>query len=287
MNSTFANRDVLEFYKKLPFNFSSNLSQAANDILSSRLDILKYYVPIAEELFLDDRIRVLELGCGTGWLSILLAHYYGCSVTGVDFNPVAIEQAGKLNEMVHPDKPSNPDFEVADLFLFDAPAFDIVISHGVLHHTDNCMQGIRKACGLTKKQGHIIIGLYNRFGRKPFLDYFRSLKERNSNEEELFKAYRKLDERHGHDTTLARSWFYDQVLHPHETQHTITEVVEVFSECGVKMIATSLDSYAAKPETDMQALLAKERKMYDAGVKAIEEGRYFTGYFVVVGEHTG
>jgi putative N-acetylmannosamine-6-phosphate epimerase len=63
--------------------------------------------------------------------------------------------------------------------------------------------------------------------------------------------------------------------------------VEVFSECGVKMIATSLDSYAAKPETDMQALLAKERKMYDAGVKAIEEGRYFTGYFVVVGEHTG
>jgi hypothetical protein len=146
------------------------------------------------------------------------------------------------------------------------------------------MQGIRKACSLTKKNGHIIIGLYNHFGRKPFLDYFQSLKNKNFSEEELFCEYKKLDDRYHADETMARSWFNDQVLHPHETQHTITEVLEVFKECGIKFHSTSINGYEDNSEPDLDALLIKEKQLHDAGVRAIEQGRYYPGYFLTVGE---
>ncbi|MGA2223302.1 MAG: class I SAM-dependent methyltransferase [Syntrophobacteraceae bacterium] len=282
--NTYANADVLEFYKQLPFNYSSDISQAAIEVMSGKQEILKFYVPIAEEILLQDDLRVLELGCGTGWLSTLLANYYGCSVTAIDFNPVAIEQAKRMSEAIAGNSATKPKFEVTDLFLFDATPFDIVISHGVLHHTNDCIEGIRKACGLTKKRGHIILGLYNRFGRKPFLDYFDSLRAKGYTEEELFVFYKRLDPRHNNDDTLARSWFNDQVLHPHETQHTVTEVIKVFAECGVKWTATSIDGYCSKPKPDLESILLKEKQMHDAGLRAIDECRYYTGYFVITGE---
>lgn len=284
MNRSYANSNVLEFYKKLPFNYNSDVATAAAEVMSDKEDILKFYVPVPEEILMDDEARVLELGCGTGWLSSLLANYYGCSVTAVDFNPVAIEHAIRINKAAGGTE-DNPRFHVADLFLFDAPAFDVVISHGVLHHTDNCMEGIRKACSLVKGLGHIVIGLYNRCGRKPFLDYFQILKDKQLSDDELFQEYLRLDKRHADDMTRARSWFYDQVLHPHETQHTVREVVEVFTECGVKPTATSIDGYASGL-TDLDAVLAREKQMYETGLKAIQNGSYYTGYFVMVGEKT-
>ncbi|MGA3113160.1 MAG: class I SAM-dependent methyltransferase [Syntrophobacteraceae bacterium] len=282
--NTYANPTVLEFYKQLPFNYCSDVSAAAAEVVSGKQEILKFYVPISEEILLQDDLRVLELGCGTGWLSTLLANYYGCSVTAIDFNAVAIEQAKRISEAVGLKAANNPQFEVADLFLFDGPAYDVVISHGVLHHTNNCIEGIRKACGLTKKHGHIILGLYNRFGRRPFLDYFDSLKAKGHTDEELLVFYKRLDPRHNHDDTLARSWFNDQVLHPHETQHTVSEVIEVFGECGVKWTSTSIDGYSSNPKPDLESILIEEKQMYDTGLRAIDECRYYTGYFVVTGE---
>lgn len=283
---TYANPKVLEFYEQLPFNFSSDITRAAAEVVSGKQQILSFYVPIGEEFLLGDDVRVLEIGCGTGWLSILLAGYYGCSVTSIDFNPVAIDRAMKMSKQLGAGAGAEPRFEVADLFLFEAPPFDVVISHGVLHHTDNCMEGIRKACSLVKKEGHLVLGLYNLFGRKPFLDHFNSLRAKGHTEKELFEIYKRMDSRHNNDDVLARSWFNDQVLHPHETQHTVSEVLDVFEECGVKWTATSIDGYSSRPNPHLDSILIKEKQMYDTGLKAIEKGRYYTGYFVMTGEKT-
>ena len=48
-----------------------------------------------------------------------------------------------------------------------------------------------------------------------------------------------------HDDTLLRSWFRDQVLHPHETQHTLEEMLPVIMDAGMKMVSTSVNRFAA------------------------------------------
>ena len=40
------------------------------------------------------------------------------------------------------------------------------------------------------------------------------------------------------------SWFRDQVLHPHETQHTYEEVLGWFEDLDFKVVSTSINNYA-------------------------------------------
>ena len=124
----------------------------------------------------------------------------------------------------------NNKFVTQDLFEIDNYyEFDLINSVGVLHHTNNCLKGIEKIISLSPK--YFFIGLYHKYGRKPFLDHFEKIKSDFSNldqeklEEKLFKEYKKLDSRKMDDVHL-RSWFKDQVIHPYETQHTLDEVFE-------------------------------------------------------------
>ena len=68
--------------------------------------------------------RVLELGCGDGALSCLLAAE-GFDVTGVDISPGMVEEARRRAER----ESSNARFEVADSDLFESEEpFDAVVS---------------------------------------------------------------------------------------------------------------------------------------------------------------
>ena len=44
---------------------------------------------------------------------------------------------------------------------------DLIVSLGVLHHTNNCLEGIKKIIHLSPE--YILLGLYHKFGRKPLL----------------------------------------------------------------------------------------------------------------------
>lgn len=158
-----------------------------------------------------------------GWLSNSIAYYYGLDMTAIDFNPDVIEKAKETSKILS----VNVKFQCADLFKFSCEPKDIVISVGVLHHTSDCLGGVRRCIELTRNGGGVFIGLYHKYARKPFLDYFKTLKEENSDEDFLFKKYRELDGRHA-DETQAKSWFMDQVLHPYETQHTLEEIAGIF-----------------------------------------------------------
>jgi len=75
-------------------------------------------------------LRVADLGCGTGTLSLLLAQEGGHLVTGVDFSPEMIRRAREKGAQTHP----RPDFVVADAADPPLPAgsFDVVLSRHVL-----------------------------------------------------------------------------------------------------------------------------------------------------------
>jgi SAM-dependent methyltransferase len=78
--------------------------------------------------------RIVEFGCGTGWLSLILAER-GYDVTGVDISPDAIALAQRLQSERGL---ANAAFQIADYesFQLAAPA-DCVVFHDALHHAES------------------------------------------------------------------------------------------------------------------------------------------------------
>ena len=97
--------------------------------------------------------RVVEFGCGTGWLSLILAER-GYDVTGVDISPDAIAIAEQLR--VEREIP-NTRFQVADYeeVRIDPPA-DCVIFHDALHHAESEAAALRAAYAALKPGGMAI-----------------------------------------------------------------------------------------------------------------------------------
>jgi 2-polyprenyl-3-methyl-5-hydroxy-6-metoxy-1,4-benzoquinol methylase len=107
---SFANPEVLEFYRTLPFNVWGS---DENYLAAVKSGVALRNQPPLDAL-LGPTISVLEVGCGTGWFSCQMALAHGCRVTGIDFNPVVVEVARRTARSL--DLPVN--FEVADLFTY-------------------------------------------------------------------------------------------------------------------------------------------------------------------------
>lgn len=75
-----------------------------------------------------------------------------------------------------------------------------------------------------------------------------------------------------------RSWFRDQVLHPHETQHTMREIWPALLKEGMELIGCSINDFDSLP--DPETLYALEEKQETLGVKRLRQGKYFPGFFL-------
>jgi SAM-dependent methyltransferase len=85
--------------------------------------------------------NVLEIGCGTGWLSLLLAEAGAGTVHGVEFSAAQIRlaqegaAAAKLSDKVRFHRIQSSLTEL--LSLLPGLKFDAMIIHGVIHHLTN------------------------------------------------------------------------------------------------------------------------------------------------------
>ncbi len=79
-------------------------------------------------------IRVVELGCGNGWLANLLARIPGSEVAGVDGNPVELEQARRVFGSVPNLRFSLADMQDADSAI-DSPTA-IVLASAIQYVSD-------------------------------------------------------------------------------------------------------------------------------------------------------
>ena len=270
---TYANQAVLEFYKELPFNYGSSIDMDVSRIV--RQNPLAAYPMLAP--LLDESTRVLEVGCGVGWLSNAIAYHHGSHVTAIDFNPRVIERARDVAQALGTDV----EFRVEDVFLYDPQTqFDLVVSVGVLHHTDNCLAGVERVFEtFTRPGGRAFLGLYHHYGRRPFLDHFEAMKQRGADEEEMLAEYRVLHPQLK-DDVLALSWFRDQVLHPKETQHTLEELLPLLESSGMTLEATSVNRFA--PIDSLEALVEQEKGLAAYAQQILEQRRYFPGFFIVL-----
>ena len=221
--------DVTGFYDIEPF---PNYSNADN-----KLSIVKKGEsnPFAKKLkdFIGYNKSFLEVGAGTCQLSNYLAIGTNNKIYALDPTLESIKLGQKFAKQ---NSISNVNFVRADIFddVLKPETMDVVWCSGVLHHTKDPKVGFEVISSYVKKNGTIIIGLYNRYGR--LRTYIRKY---------LFKIFGGkflrifdpvLRKTESSDKRKINSWIRDQYEHPVESTHSFDEVIGWFKENNIDFI---------------------------------------------------
>lgn len=119
----------------------------------------EWHIPAAAEFTKAAGMKVLEIGCGLGTDGAQFAKA-GAYYTGVDLTEAAVELARKRFELFNlPGKFKTADAE--NLEFADA-SFDLVYSHGVLHHTPDTDRAVKEIHRVLRPGGRAVIMLYHR-----------------------------------------------------------------------------------------------------------------------------
>jgi len=119
----------------------------------------EWHIPTAADFANAHGLKVLEIGCGLGTDGAQFAKA-GADYTGVDLTDAAIELARKRFELCG----LKGRFQVADAENLEFPdeSFEVVYSHGVLHHTPDINAAVREIHRVLKPGGRAIVMLYHR-----------------------------------------------------------------------------------------------------------------------------
>ena len=119
----------------------------------------EWHIPGAAGFASTGGLRVLEIGCGLGTDGAQFAKA-GAIYTGVDLTEAAVHLARKRFELFD----LKGRFRTADAENLDFPdeSFDLVYSHGVLHHTPDTAGAVREVHRVLKNNGRAVIMLYHR-----------------------------------------------------------------------------------------------------------------------------
>ncbi len=269
---------IRAFYEETPFPSYDEFDNVASLIEKSRRAGLAK--------LLDDHVppgaTVVECGCGTGQLSNFLS-VANRTVIGADLchNSLKLghgfKRANQL-ERVH----------FLQMNLFRPPlkheAFDLVISNGVLHHTADPFLAFREISKLVRPGGYILVGLYHRYGR--LVTDLRRAIFRFSRDRFTF-----LDpnlRKGGMRSHKWRAWFMDQYKNPHESKHTIGEVMGWLEKTGFQFVRSIPSTKPFQSFSPTENLFgpqapgsALERSLVELGM--VRGGSREGGFFVVVG----
>jgi SAM-dependent methyltransferase len=269
---------VRAFYEETPFPNYDDFDDVGSLIDKARRSVFAR--------LLDEQVpfgtRVLEVGCGTGQLSNFLSVAHR-TVFGADLclNSLRLGQAFKARHRL-----ADAHFVQMNLFrpVFAPASFDLVVCNGVLHHTADPFLGFRTIAELVRPGGYLLVGLYHRWGR--LITDARRFLFRHSGD-----RLRALDPNLRDPASSAqkrRAWFMDQYRHPHESKHTIGEVLGWLERTGFGFVrsipkTTLFESFAAdeplfRPERPAGAL---ERALAEAAMAL--SGSREGGFFVVIG----
>lgn len=173
---------------------------------------------------------VLECGCGTGQLSHFL-QLNNNHVLGVDMSISSLRLAIEHKQRNQLPRSAFVQMNLFDLAIRDA-SFDVVISHGVLHHTFDARRAFANIVRKVKPGGIVMVGLYNYYARIP--TWMRARLVRVFGPKIDFVVRTRI-----RDQRKARIWLEDQYANPHETWHSIDDVMHWFDENGIEYMNCS------------------------------------------------
>jgi SAM-dependent methyltransferase len=146
--------EPVTFYDEHPFDWvPADGSQAIEAVVSRPL------VDLIQSL--DANSLILDIGCGAGRVLGAMARR-GLRCIGLDRSRVSI---GLVAERYH-----RPGVVGDNLHLpFADESADVVISDGVIHHTDDPAAAFAENCRILKPDGRMYLAVYKPYGRYPLL----------------------------------------------------------------------------------------------------------------------
>lgn len=223
---------VREFYLDYSFPDYNDFDSLENFIIKMSNNI--FIKELLENL--KPRDTVLEFGCGTGQLGNFLAATGHSQIISADLsiNSLRLANNFKKKNNIH-----GINFVETDIFnhCFKENIFDVIISNGVLHHTADPYLAFQNLTKLLKKDGIIILGLYNKISRlkNSLIKYLAKVFGEKAIG--IFdKIYKNKNGR------AAKAWKMDQYFHPLEKRYNFTEIHDWFKKNGIEFI-NSIPSY--------------------------------------------
>jgi len=213
--------EVISFYKDDPFpNY---------ELSDDKLTILekgnKNLFTSSLKKFIGYNKKILEVGAGTCQLSNYLSIGNNNQITAFDANLSSLKTG---RDFAKKNGIKNVDFVCGDIFdnHFNDEYFDIILCNGVLHHTKDTFGAMKSVSKALKKNGIILVGLYNKFGRAR--TFFRKYMYKIFGKRYLLvfdPVLRKTDK---NSIKKIDAWIKDQYTHPVERSHTFDEVLDNF-----------------------------------------------------------
>jgi SAM-dependent methyltransferase len=270
---------IRDFYVENPFpdyedfdSVGSLVERAKAGVFANALDSA---IPLG--------VRVLEVGCGTGQLSIFLSLAHR-QIFGVDLCPKSLQIARQFRD--RHDLP-RPFFYQMNLFrpIFRPDAFDLVFCSGVLHHTRFPRRGFETICRLVRPGKYIILGLYNKYMRIP--THFRRALSRIMSIDILDPVMRRFA-----TAQKRRTWFNDQYRNPHESGHSIAEVINWFEANDIQFINSIPSARLGNTQASIQNLFQDQDRggRVEVVLSQLMATASFSregGLFMVVGKRIG
>ena len=269
---------VRDFYAVAPFpGYPPRDSFAALRARAERSDFAR---------LLDRAIRpdatVLEVGCGTGQMSLFLASGDRL-VVGADLTRASLLLAAEAARRFRVERVRFVEMDLRRPALRPG-AFDVAYCSGVLHHTPDPEASFRAVARLVRPGGFIVIGVYNAYARLPHrlrravarATRFRWIPLDPVLRDRAAEPARRL------------AWMRDQYRHPEEHRHTLAEVQRWFRAGGVTYLRTYPTTLIGEPPLESGGLFTPAAD--DWGLESVLRQLSWSwtlgregGLFVVVG----
>jgi ubiquinone/menaquinone biosynthesis C-methylase UbiE len=154
---------VREFWQEHPCGTKFTDVETGSPEFFERIEQHRYekewHIPIAANFAATRDLKVLEIGCGIGTDGAQFARA-GADYTGIDLTSAAVDLARTRFAVAG----LKGEFRVSDAENLDFPTdtFDLVYSHGVLHHTPDIESAVREIHRVLKPGGRAMVMLYHR-----------------------------------------------------------------------------------------------------------------------------
>lgn len=152
---------IIHYWAKRKEGFLEQRREELHSSLAQRwMEQIEHYIPKIKSL------NILDIGCGAGFFSILLAKK-GHRVVGVDLTPEMVEAARILA------KEENVDgcFQIMDAenLKFENESFDVIISRNLTWTLPNAAKAYQEWCRVLKQDG-VLLNFDANYGTCDFTD---------------------------------------------------------------------------------------------------------------------
>jgi ubiquinone/menaquinone biosynthesis C-methylase UbiE len=254
--------EVVKLYERHPFPSVSDPFRKVAEEMDLRLKLLGL-----QAVDYKNKI-VLDAGCGTGEYTCWHA-VRNKSVTGVDLSKPSLNRAREYAASYNIANIDFKEMSVLDL-QFPDNSFDLSYSMGVLHHTPDPYKGFCELVRVTRPGGIVIASVYNKFGRLRHnlkqkwvnaLAGENPVKRVETAKKWFPKTCRQLKKRMRSESETI---LYDAFGIPHESQHSIGEILKWFSKKDLKYLG------AFGPVTLRDTLYALRQPEYSKFEESLE-----------------